>query len=178
MRLDEIVRRTSSLRFQQYKTGRILRFKLKYDKPTNLLYAMAEILALDGINTYKTTLVFKTVASQSNKTKVFPLQFFTKEGKPIYVEKPSYEHHIVTRCQCLDFRHMWMWYDRPYKALLGKAIPYRRVPGSNRPPKNPDKVPGLCKHIFQILRYMYRRNLLITNNDLGLYLRRRYRKKI
>ena len=176
MRLEKIVGQTSSLRFKQYKTGRVVKFRLKYDENTSLLYAMAKVLSVDGTHTYKATVVFKQVAAQSKKTKVFPLEFFRKDGTPFYIEKPSYEHHIITRCQCLDFRHMWMWPDRPHKALLGKAIPYTRVAGSNRPPKNPKNIPGLCKHEIQVLRFMYKRNLLITDGNLGLYLRRRYRK--
>lgn len=58
---------------------------------------------------------------------------------------------VKLRCTCPDFRHSFSWEDFDVEALSGRRIPYTKVPGSNRPPRNPDHVPGLCKHLRSVI---------------------------
>lgn len=72
-------------------------------------------------------------------------------GKPLYFEKIDlFKQPCRVRCGCQDFRFRFAWEDRAVQALYG-GVPkgYTPVPGSNRPPVNPEHIPGFCKHIYQ-----------------------------
>lgn len=55
------------------------------------------------------------------------------------------------KCQCMDSRFMWEYPMYKKASLIGAFRKYKRVPGSNRPPKNPDNIPGFCKHIWSAI---------------------------
>ena len=55
------------------------------------------------------------------------------------------------RCECLDFHWTFAWYNHNSDSLIGQPPkPYQKVPGSNRPDRNPAKAPGICKHIMKL----------------------------
>lgn len=75
-------------------------------------------------------------------------------NEPLYFERISLtekarKNYVRVRCGCADFRFRFAWEDRDAGCLYG-GVPkgYTPVPGSNRPPVNPDHIPGMCKHIF------------------------------
>lgn len=58
-------------------------------------------------------------------------------------------------CGCLDFYYTFAWYDYNRDALIGNPPkPYQKVPGSNRPPRNPTNAPGICKHIMKLAEHL------------------------
>lgn len=83
-------------------------------------------------------------------------------GNPLYFERISLvdnrkKNYVRVRCGCADFRFRFAWEDRANKCLYG-GVPrsYQRVPGSTRPPVNPEHIPGICKHIFQCCKSIER----------------------
>lgn len=59
-------------------------------------------------------------------------------------------HHIKVNCECLDFYYRFAAWNHAKKALDGKPpTPY--IKKTNRPPVNPKKVPGVCKHIIKFI---------------------------
>lgn len=72
-------------------------------------------------------------------------------GKIYYIKKLSASRNpIRVRCSCADFVYRWGWYDY-YNAncMYGPAPrPYKKVAGSNRQSVNPNKIPGICKHVL------------------------------
>lgn len=71
--------------------------------------------------------------------------------KPLYFERIDlFKQNCRVRCGCADFRFRFSWEDRDNGCLYG-GVPksYTPVPGSNRPPVNPQHLPGFCKHIWQ-----------------------------
>ena len=177
MTLEELMTRCEEVRPLQYPTGKAIDIKFSYNPDSQLLYMMGQVRSYSNSRVlYKVTLVFKHIKAQDKKSAKYPLQYAYKDGKTYYIEKPTVNHHIMTRCACPDFRHMWMWPNRPPKALYGKAIPYTRVPGSTRPPKNPDDIPGACKHIFEFLRKLIELNVIVPTPKVQAYLARKKRE--
>ena len=83
-------------------------------------------------------------------------------GKPLYFERisltnPKAKNYVRVRCACQDFRFRFAWEDRANGCVYG-GVPrsYQRVPGSTRPPVNPEHLPGICKHIFQCCKSIER----------------------
>lgn len=72
------------------------------------------------------------------------------------------EEHIIDRiqlsrvdvginCTCSDFKFRFAHQHYQNKSLVGEPPEqYVKVPGSNRPPVNPDNVLGACKHILAL----------------------------
>ena len=76
-----------------------------------------------------------------------------KVGKELrFHPKPSVIGNKVNlKCSCQDFRFVWEFPLFEKQALIGRFRKYIRVPGSTRPPRNPDDLMGLCKHVWSML---------------------------
>jgi len=55
---------------------------------------------------------------------------------------------VRVSCTCLDFHWTFAWYNSAEGTLIGDPPP-PYTPSGNRPPRNPSKVPGLCKHLLK-----------------------------
>lgn len=61
--------------------------------------------------------------------------------------------NVKVRCTCLDFYHRFSQHNQNDGSLVGRPMPpYQKKPGSNRPPVNPQKVPGVCKHLIKLVQ--------------------------
>lgn len=59
--------------------------------------------------------------------------------------------HVKVKCDCLDFYWRFATWNFANHALINKPPPpYTKKPGSNRPPANIKKTPGLCKHLIKL----------------------------
>lgn len=82
------------------------------------------------------------------------------KGKVFYAEKPSLSKTTIrVRCSCKDFYFCFSLWDYLNRAIVGpKPKKYtRKTPSPSqggRPYVNPGKIPGLCKHIFWLLKYL------------------------
>lgn len=54
------------------------------------------------------------------------------------------------RCSCLDFYHRFAVYNERQNSLFGDSFPYYRRKTITRPPANPSKAPGICKHLIKL----------------------------
>lgn len=60
--------------------------------------------------------------------------------------------NVKVQCNCLDFYHRFASHNSTDGSLLGSPPPpYQRKIGSNRPPVNPQRTPGLCKHLMRTI---------------------------
>lgn len=87
----------------------------------------------------------------------------TYKGKVYEVEKPNmYKTSCRIRCTCHDFYFTFGWWDYNEGALAGpRPKPYRRKT-TWWPERNPQHVPGLCKHIYNSAALLVSSNM--TNN--------------
>lgn len=80
---------------------------------------------------------------------------FTNPNDPQAIKVGNYyiqpiklnNNNVQVSCQCKDFRWSFAWYNSGDKALIGNPPP-PYVPISNRGPRNPTKVSGMCKHLI------------------------------
>lgn len=63
------------------------------------------------------------------------------------------------RCTCADFRYRFSWYNAQKKSLYGQPFKYKRKT-LTRPPVNPLKVQGICKHIGKLATVLYNSGVL------------------
>lgn len=79
----------------------------------------------------------------------------------------SEESNVVVRCNCQCFRFWFSEANRKVHALFGMHKPkYVPVPDGlrqrpKRPPLNPgDAIPGACKHVLVVMKYMKRQGMM------------------
>lgn len=113
-------------------------------------------LAQSEGNEYNPIILFKRVNFNLNE-----LKLAASDGVEYTMGKISLENTDVSvRCNCPDFRWRFSYYDHVDKSLYGtKPRKYVRVEGSNRPPANPLKLPGMCKHIIKLVEALQQARL-------------------
>lgn len=111
-------------------------------------------------------LKFKSLVSSNNKKYNCVLFFsdvvFQSSDQPnniTFVATDQDQYHIIpislllsnvkVNCNCLDFKWRFAKYNQNDDSLYGEPPPlYQRITNT-RPPVNPKKVPGVCKHIIK-----------------------------
>lgn len=90
--------------------------------------------------------VFENADTEENAT------FTAADGVETHVQPLVLSHlNVKVRCDCLDFYHRFANYNSQDKSLVGKAPPVYVRKTTTRPPVNPTRVPGLCKHLLKIV---------------------------
>lgn len=70
------------------------------------------------------------------------------------------DHNVKVRCNCLDFYHRFASYNKQDKSLAGPPPkPYQRKT-TDRPPVNPLRVPGICKHLLKLTDDLQRQGII------------------
>lgn len=173
MELIEAVKKTFSLREKQYIAKKVTNVTATYSKQNKLLYFKARVISASSNSvSYNIIVAFKSVDYSPVKTRTHTLKYTLNTGELLYLAKPNLHSHLMSRCSCPDYRFMWMYYNKQPKALVGPVIPYTKVPGSNRPPRNPTETPGLCKHTLTLVRKLISLNILQRDPELLSYLDR------
>lgn len=168
MTLFQLVKSTETFRARQYKSGKVLNVKVKYVHWNKQLYIQGEVKSGTERNkTYKVQIVFNGIQSSPKRTRQHTLKYIDIEGSTIWIERADpKKHNVLTRCSnCPDFRFVGHWYIADKKALLGPRIPYQKVPGSNRPSVNPDRIPTLCKHQLELLKRLMSGRVRLVKRD-------------
>lgn len=93
---------------------------------------------------YNQTILFKNVKFADTQIDKNYVQI--PDNEDIWYEKPKLDgNEVSVRCGCQDYRFRFMYANKLDRALFGNLISYTKK--TDRPPLNPDNIPGLCKHI-------------------------------
>ena len=129
---------------------------INYERPDNDKLLVTAKMAGET-NEYSTSILFSGVefvsADSSNSVDIGA----TENIMPISMSRDD----CKVLCGCLDFYYTFAWYDHNKDALIGKPPkPYQKVPGSNRPPRNPTNAPGICKHVMKLAEHLKAQGVL------------------
>lgn len=103
--------------------------------------------------TYKTTIVFEGVEFRSEETST-TVTVKGADGSDYFIEPLSYSQmDVKVRCECLDFYYRFAAWNQQKNSLFGDA-PQPYVKKTNRPPVNPKKESGLCKHLMKAVDHL------------------------
>lgn len=70
------------------------------------------------------------------------------------------EHNVKVRCTCLDFYYRFATWNFNDDSLLGDKPPLYQRKTDTRPPVNPARVPGLCKHLVKFVDHLVRTGIV------------------
>lgn len=72
------------------------------------------------------------------------------DGRKYYLKRiPLNSIDVKVKCTCLDFYYRFATWNSGDDSLIGQPPP-PYIKKTNRPPVNPAKVPGVCKHIIKL----------------------------
>lgn len=156
MTLEGLLESTITFRKKFYKVKKSTLVAVTYNLRNRRLVAKFECLPSSGGSIHLQTIVFNKCDWDEVQSEEFPLYVEDKNGKAFYIPMLSTNKtEIQVKCSCPSSRYDWEWYNKNNvkgkSALIGQPRKYKKVPGSNRPPRNPNKIPGLCKHLVESL---------------------------
>lgn len=73
------------------------------------------------------------------------------------------QHNVKVRCNCLDFHFRFANYNSDDKSLVGRPPPPYVRKTTDRPPVNPNHVPGICKHLLKVVQTLQSSGLIVRN---------------
>ena len=119
-----------------------------------------DTISRSNTHNYKQRLIFTKVNySPSNETSTG--KFMGTDGKEHTIEPISLAgSYIKVSCTCLDFHYRFAVWNFDSDALSGAKPPLYHRKTTTRPPVNPARAPGVCKHIISVVNHLKRQNLL------------------
>lgn len=101
-----------------------------------------------GGTTYKPTIQFFNVENSEESTDT--VSFKGNDNQEHTIKKIGLrDHDVKVGCNCMDFIHRFAMWNYNDGSLYGEK-PDLYIKTTNRPPVNPLKVPGVCKHIVKL----------------------------
>lgn len=101
---------------------------------------------------YTQSLIFTDVIYQGMAGDEGTGTFTGTDGQQHTIQPITLEtKRVKVNCNCLDFYHRFAVWNFNADALSGAKPPLYRRKTNNRPPVNPAKVPGMCKHIIKVV---------------------------
>lgn len=118
-------------------------------------------VATNGQNQYTPVILFNEVIFEPEDTAI-NTTFLASNNEEYNVKKIHLKGNTVKlRCNCLDFYHRFATWNFNDDSLYGpKPPPYPRKTNT-RPPVNPMKVPGICKHLLKLIKTLRSLNIVV-----------------
>lgn len=110
---------------------------------------------------YPLLIMASQVSFSDERDRKHPLEVNLGNGERIYMEKLSATRHKVqVRCDCKDFYFMWQYWNSKESALFGGKFPKYQRKTAHYPERNPDHVPGICKHLMTLADRLGREGII------------------
>ena len=111
---------------------------------------------------YNLNLIFYGVEYSLTQTSTHVLNVRTRTDQIFYAKQLREDkHHVQIRCNCKDHYFMWHWWNKQNKILLGKLPPKYIRKTTTYPERNPQKIPGVCKHLIALFNRLKKDKILV-----------------
>lgn len=109
---------------------------------------------------YKQQFLFSDVSFEPEDTED-NITFRATDGREYSIKPISLNgSRIRVNCNCMDFHYRFAQWNYDNETLMGrKPKPYQRKTDT-RPPVNPSRVDGLCKHLIKVCDILEQQGLL------------------
>lgn len=116
-------------------------------------------------HTYKPSITFKNVEFLSDddpKLDIFAIELTTTGNGKQRIHKLRFSKtNVKVSCNCLDFYYRFAVWNGSSNSLNGPVPPPYLRKTATRPPVNPHKVPGMCKHLIKLFDTLQGAGLII-----------------
>lgn len=135
---------------RQHATGEVAVGNIQYIPFIGTKMLQIKSTASSNGHQYQQSLQFNNVVFDPTDTDT-NATFTASDGTDAHIQPMDLNAiNVKVRCSCLDFYYRFANYNSQDKSLVGRAPPIY-VRKSNRPPVNPARVPGMCKHLLKIV---------------------------
>lgn len=135
---------------RQHATGEVAVHNIQYVPYIGMKMLHVKSTATSNGHQYNQSLQFNNVTFEGADTDE-NVTFTASDGTDAHVQPLDLTQlNVKVRCSCLDFYYRFANYNSQDKSLVGKA-PRVYVKKTNRPPVNPSRVPGMCKHLLKLV---------------------------
>lgn len=111
---------------------------------------------------YNQTIQFKDILYSEDEPQVDKNNWYYLDDNNVWYKKPELnKHDLAVRCGCPDFRFRFSYANKKQKALFGNLISYTKK--TDRPPLNPDHIPGMCKHLKNFIEALIQKEYIQDN---------------
>lgn len=138
-------------RKRQHATNEVTSAKIQYTPYIGMKMLHVKSNSTSNGHQYQQALQFNGVAFEPEDT-AENATFSAADGSDYHIQPLDLnDHNCKVRCNCLDFYYRFAHYNSSDKSLVGRPPPlYQRK--TNRPPVNPMRVPGMCKHLLKLVQ--------------------------
>jgi hypothetical protein len=110
--------------------------------------------------TYDPKILFLQVEYQDDDTRS-NVTFKGSDGKDYNIQPISLARsNVKVTCNCLDFRWRFSVWNDNQDALYGDPPPPYQRKTTTRPPANPNRTPGICKHLIKMTQNLRQAGLV------------------
>lgn len=111
-------------------------------------------------NTYETIIQFEDVTFE-DEDRPTNTTFTATDGEEYnIIPVNARDNDVKCRCNCLDFYYRFSVYNQGDGSLYGNPPPPYQRKTDNRPPVNPTKTPGLCKHLMKLADFLHQTKIV------------------
>lgn len=116
--------------------------------------------AASGGNQYEPIIMFRDVQFEPENLPT-NVTFRATNGQEYHIQSiPLAQSNVRVRCTCLDFYYRFSSWNASDNSLAG-AAPQPYLPKGERPPANPQQVPGVCKHVIKVVDRLRQSRIVI-----------------
>jgi hypothetical protein len=159
---DNIEREFPTTKKRQHATGEVTVQAIEYIPYLGMKMLHIRSNTVSNGNPYKQAIqLTKVPFSSQSGSGVITLQ--AADGTEFHAAPINLAmHNAKVRCNCMDFHYRFANYNAQDKSLVGKPPP-PYVKKTNRPPVNPNQVPGLCKHLLKVVQQVQATGLILPS---------------
>lgn len=122
---------------------------IKVEPMVGMKSIMFQTMMMGGTSEYSLVVVFNDVQWAMDNRPGYRLLNY--KGENYYYLPPDLNNNpIKIKCSCPDFRYTFSYQDEKAKSMVGQTPIYHRKT-TTRPPRNPDDVTGVCKHLWSFI---------------------------
>jgi hypothetical protein len=144
--------------FRQHATQPIKISKIDWLPFIGTKTLFTKALANNEGKEYNTIILFKGVKYPSVKNEQ-AIKLTGTDGLSYLIEQIALDKtEVFVRCNCPDFRWRFNLYNSNDHSLFGRKA--KKYESKGGPPANPSKLPGMCKHLMQMINALQESSLI------------------
>lgn len=144
---------------RQHATDELSVAGVKFIPYENALKIKTVVKNVNDGKTYDTTLFLENIVYEKEDSPKL-VTFTGSDGEDYHIRPiQALSSHAKVHCECLDFRWRFAEWNYNKDALYGKK-PDQYIPKTDRPPANPKRMPGMCKHLMKTIETLEHSNLI------------------
>lgn len=133
---------------------------------TKQLMIKAQAHGQSSRSLYQMIIMFSQVQFSEKRTAKHTIEIaLDHHGNTVFIQPLSTDQLGQYRCSCADYYFTWQFWNSTHRALFGRKYPKYIRKTTTRPERNPNHIPGLCKHQLTLIDKLYKMGLIVKRKS-------------